>query len=79
MSTDEDGDGNGDGDFVTYVAFNQFKENNAVLCKEYRSHVETKIGSVEKTIVGKIKMVGTVMGFIVTFLTLINVYLSVIM
>ena len=65
--------------YVSIVTFSQFKEDNAALCKAYRNHVETKIMSVEKTIVDKIKLVGTIMGVIVTFLTLINVYLSVIM
>ena len=81
-----DENGNGDGDFVTYGIFNQFKENSAVLCREYRSHVSTKIegvekklDSVEESISSKIKLVGAVLGIIVTILTVINVYLSVIM
>ena len=49
MSTE--GDGNGDGDLVTFDVFNQFKANNATLCKSYRDHVNTKIEDVEKTVI----------------------------
>jgi len=79
-------DGNGDGDiYVSVATFSQFKEDNAALCKAYRNHVETKIEGVEKkiddsekSISSKIKLVGAITGFLVTFLTLINVYLSVV-
>jgi len=46
-----DGDGNGDGDmYVSIESFNQFKADNAALCRAYREHVETKIVGLDKKI-----------------------------
>jgi len=45
------GDGNGDGDIYTPIeSFNQFKADNAALCRAYREHVETKIVGLDRKI-----------------------------
>ena len=45
--------GDGDGNASMYVSiesFNQFKADNAALCRAYREHVETKITGLEEKI-----------------------------
>ena len=76
----EDGDG-----CVTVDVFSQYKNDQASLCKSYRNHFETKvtglqksISDVEKSIIDKIKILGFAVSSIVTILTLINVYLSLV-
>jgi len=68
----------GDGDYLPIGEFNLYKENQQSLCNSYRNHIETKIVLMEESIVGKIKMFGVTLSIIVTVLTLINVYLSII-
>jgi len=71
-------DGNGNGDFVTIPTFDQFKVDQASLCHAYRSHFETKITNMEKNIKGRVNIVGVTLGLVVTVLTLVNVYLSLV-
>lgn len=49
------------------------------LCSAYRETIKNEITSMEKSISSKIQLVGAVLGIIVTILTVINVYLSVVM
>lgn len=71
--------GNGDGDFVTRDTLRTYQNNQTMLCASYRKHIESEIVTMEKNITSKIQLVGAVLGIIVTILTAINVYLSVIM
>jgi len=71
-------DGNGNGDFITPIVFDQFKTDQASLCKAYRNHFETKITNMEKNIKGRVNIVGVTLGLVVTVLTLVNVYLSLV-
>lgn len=63
--------GNDDNPHVSVETFNQFKIDQASLCKAYRSHLETKIESVEDNIKGHLNAVGLVLGIIVSICTLI--------
>ena len=76
MSAD---DGNGDGEFVTRDTLRTYQNNQTTLCASYRRHIESEITTMEKNITSKIQLVGAILGIIVTILTVINVYLSVIM
>jgi len=67
MSTDGDGDGNGD--FVTYGGFNRYQNSQAVLCASYRSHLETKIDTMEKGIKFSVYLTGAAISIIVAMVT----------
>ena len=74
MSTEGDGDGNGDGDFVTYGTFNAYQEGQSTLCASYRSHIETKIDGMEKSIKWSVYLTGAAISIV---LGLVNWYLNV--
>jgi len=76
MSADE---GNGDGEFVTRDTLRSYQNSQTTLCAEYRRGLKSDITTMEKNITSKIQLVGAVLGIVVTILTVINVYLSVIM
>ena len=75
--TDEGG--NGDGEFVTRDTLRSYQNNQTELCSVYRRNMEIMIAAMEKNITSKITLVGGVLGIIVTILTLLNVYMSVVM
>lgn len=74
-----DENGNGDGDFVTTDTLRTYQNNQTEICSVYRRNMEVMITAMEKNISSKIVLVGAVLGIIVTILTVINVYMSVIL
>lgn len=63
---------NNPGEFVSWADFNRFIKSQDQLCKSFRSHQDTKITNMEKNIKFSMYLVGA----IISFLTIINMYMN---
>lgn len=73
------GDGDGEAAFVTRDTLRSYQNNQTELCSVYRRNMEIMIRAMETNITSQVRVVGSILGIIVTILTVINVYISVVM